>query len=74
MLERRHIAAALRRYADGQLTGAAIENWANAIEGRDDIGYEPRSTVGRLLHELANPVLTKPLSPSRATDLLTSVL
>jgi hypothetical protein len=73
MLERRHIAAALRRYADGQLTGATIENWANSIEGRDDIGYAPRSIVGRILHELANPILTEPLSPSRATGLLTSV-
>jgi hypothetical protein len=73
MLEQRHIAAALQRYADGQLTGATIENWANAIEGRDDIGYDPRSIAGRLLHELANPVLTEPLSPSRAAGLLTSI-
>jgi hypothetical protein len=72
-LERGHIAAALRRYADGQLTDVTIEEWANAIEGRDDIGYDPRSIVGRLLHELANPVLTEPLSPSRATGLLTLV-
>ena len=73
ILERRHIAAVLRRFVDGQLTGLDIEKWANAIEGRDDIGYDPRSIVGMVLHELANLVLAEPMSSGRAAELLTSV-
>jgi len=44
--------------------------WANAIEGRDDIEFNPDTTAGRLLHELANPVFTEPLTPARAAELL----
>jgi len=69
-LEQQHIASVLRRYCDNQLSSGDVEVWANAIEGRDDITYEPSSTAGRLLHELANPRLTAPLTPERAAELL----
>jgi hypothetical protein len=44
--------------------------WASAIELRDDIDYDPDSAAGRLLHELANPLLTLPLTSVRAAELL----
>jgi hypothetical protein len=69
-LEQRHLASVLRRYRDGNLSGEAVEIWANAIEGRDDIGYEPDTIAGRLLFELANPRLTARLTPARASELL----
>jgi hypothetical protein len=62
------ISEILRRYVDGNVTAGDVEHWANAIEGRDDIGIKPGATRA-ILHELANPVLTQPLTPSRATVL-----
>jgi|SRR5882672_4908595 len=73
MLEQQHLASVLRRYRDNELSREDVEIWANAIEGRDDISYEPSSAAGRLLHELANPRLTVPLTPERAAELLDSI-
>ena len=67
------LASVLRRYRDNELSSGDVEIWANAIEGRDDISYEPSSAAGRLLHELANPRLTAPLTPERAAELLDSI-
>jgi hypothetical protein len=72
-LEQRHLASVLRRYRDGNLSGEVVEAWANAIEGRDDVGYEPDAIAGQLLHELANPRLTAPLTRGRAVELLDSI-
>jgi hypothetical protein len=65
-----HLAFVLRRYRNSELTSSDVELWANAIEGRDDIEYDPDTNAGRLLHELANPVLTEPLTPARAAEML----
>ncbi|WP_156433858.1 hypothetical protein [Bradyrhizobium retamae] len=73
MLEQQHLASVLRRYHNNELSSGDMEVWANAIEGRDDISYEQSSAAGRLLHELANPRLTAPLTPERAAELLDSI-
>jgi hypothetical protein len=65
-----HIRHALRRYLHAELSAVQVEEWANAIECREDIAYEPCSPVGETLFELANPVLTLPLSLERAGELL----
>jgi hypothetical protein len=72
-LEQQHLASVLRRYRDNELSSGDVEIWANAIEGRDDISYEPSSTTGRMLHQLANPHLAAPLTPERAAQLLDSI-
>nr|WP_315466198.1 hypothetical protein [uncultured Rhodoferax sp.] len=59
----------LSRFDRGELAEADVEAWANALECREDIGYA-NSTVRELLHELANPLLTKRLTPPRAASLL----
>lgn len=40
-LRKQHIASILERYTQSSLTEAEVEAWANAIEGRDDLGLEP---------------------------------
>ncbi|HWG73117.1 MAG TPA: hypothetical protein VG184_03570 [Acidimicrobiales bacterium] len=57
-------------YLHGVLASAEVEEWAEAIEGRDDIGYEfPHGeTLKQLIFELANPLLTRQLEPSRARE------
>lgn len=71
-LKREHIEAALQRYLSGSLTREQLEDWANAIEGREDIEFD--GSYGQLLadivYELANPTLTQLLSKPRAIELI----
>lgn len=71
-LEARHLQSILARYRAGILSNAMVEAWANAVEGRDDVGIaSPR--VGEVLYELANPYLTEPLSKARAMALASNL-
>lgn len=67
-----HIANVLNRFVAGRMAATEVEAWANAIEGRDDIGFESASEqlLRELLHELANPLLTQSLTRERAVELL----
>ncbi len=49
----------LSLFKQGSLSAAEVEDWANALECRDDVGFST-SQVRELLHELANPLLTQP--------------
>ena len=71
-LTRNHLAMALRRYLQGELSDADIESWANQIEGREDIQFETDSEqeIEDVLYELANPLLTEALSLTRAKALI----
>ncbi len=71
-LTKKHIAMALRRYIQGELSESDIENWANQIEGREDVrfAFGHEQEVEDLIFELANPTLTYPLSIPRAKALL----
>lgn len=73
MLDKQHVLTVLRRFDAGELPGTEVEAWANAIEMRDDIGYDRETAVWDVLYELANPTLTEPLTRERA-DVLASVL
>lgn len=55
----------LSLFKQGSLSASEVEDWANALEGRDDVDF---ATVQarELLHELANPLLTQALSGERA--------
>ncbi len=65
-----HALSILRRFLGRSLSANKVEEWANAIEGREDIGFESRyeSILRDLIHELANPLLTRPLTYSSATE------
>lgn len=64
-LDSSDVGNALRQYLVGDLAGSEIEFWANAIEGRGDIGFQD-ARVRALLHWLANPVLEGPLDQASA--------
>jgi len=55
----------LSLYKRGSLSAAEVEDWANALECRDDVGFST-SQAHELLYELANPLLTQPLSGEQA--------
>ncbi|MCB2262904.1 MAG: hypothetical protein LGR52_08210 [Candidatus Thiosymbion ectosymbiont of Robbea hypermnestra] len=67
-----HIEDVLRRYLAGQLTANLVETWADAIEGREDIGMEERDEdfLREVIFELANPVLHRSLSEGYARSIL----
>ena len=54
------IASVLHRYEAGELSAAEVEDWANLIEGREDIDLDDRTSEA--IFDLANPVLQGPLS------------
>jgi hypothetical protein len=72
ILKKQQIVNILRRYLDGQLSRSDVENWANAIEGREDIEYESdfEEMLDEVIFELANPLLSRPLSPDSAREWL----
>lgn len=71
-LKASYVVNVLERYLQGELSSQEIELWANQIEGRDDVWFEVCSAheIEEVLYELANPVLTQPLSFGRAAELL----
>lgn len=62
----------LDSYVRGELTASAVEAWANAVEGRDDIGFELgfEGLLKQFLFDLATPELATPLTHGTATDWL----
>jgi len=71
-LTRVHIKEVLRRYLANELNEKQLECWANAIEGREDIAFETKNkdTIQNAIHQLANPLLTVPISITSARKLL----
>lgn len=59
---------AVRRYMDGSLSGNDFENWAEALTGRDDVGFDPRhaDVLKQFLFEVSTPELFEPLGGSVA--------
>lgn len=56
-----HLRRALQGFLAGHLPAEYLEDWANLIEGREDIRYQD-ALVGELIHELANPSIMGELS------------
>jgi hypothetical protein len=59
VLRRKHIAAVVRRFASAALTAQDVERWANLVESREDLGFEPRheEAIADALFDLGNPDL-----------------
>lgn len=72
ILSRGHIASVLQRYLNSKLASVEVEDWANAIEGREDIGYEKgcEELLNETIFQLANPVLAKELDDDFANELI----
>ena len=70
-LTRNHLVRVLDQYLDERLSAAAVELWAEVVEGRDDIalesGYE--DLLKETIFQLATTVINTELSPSKAQEL-----
>lgn len=63
-----HVVSILDRFLEGDLTAEQVERWGNLVEMRDDLDLAEgaKEAIGELIHELANPLLTEPLSKESA--------
>jgi hypothetical protein len=67
-----HIKEILGRFTNGAISDDHVEQWAEIIEVRDDIAFDPDSEakVKQVIHELANPILFGRLDHYRAQSLI----
>lgn len=67
-----HIILVLKKYVDGQIGSSTVQEWADTIHIRDDIGLDPvhENNLRDVLHELANPFLVQPLTLLSAKRLM----
>jgi hypothetical protein len=58
-----HIRNVLSSFYAGTIDSAQVRDWANRIEGRDDIGYEAggEGVVNEAIFWLANPYINYPI-------------
>ena len=71
-LKPQHITQILQSYLNHQITELEVENWANAIESREDIATE-NERLEQIIFDLANPLLTNSLTPKLAHHYLTQL-
>ena len=72
-LEPVHAFSVLSRFLAGELSVTDVEEWANAIECREDIGLDQEGLMESVVFELANPLITRPLTRQSATDLVSKL-
>ncbi len=75
-LESQHIITVLQRYLSGELSDPCVEDWANAVEGREDVGFESgfEDLLSEIIYKLANPRLTHSLSKNFAKNQLEQLI
>ncbi|MBB5159621.1 hypothetical protein [Saccharopolyspora phatthalungensis] len=59
---------AIEKFLVGNLSAQELEDWANAVEGRDDIDFAPEEMTD-LVAEIANPLLFEAITPESMTNL-----
>ena len=72
-LKTEHVVAILERYMSGNLASSTVEEWADAVELRDGVGFGPNGRVAEAIYELANPLITQRLSVQSASNLVASL-
>lgn len=60
---------ALMLYRDGVISADQLEEWADVVEGRDDIAFTSQLVID-LINQLANPLLFGRLTAERVDELL----
>ena len=71
-LESSDIISVLQRYKQGNLCAEDVEEWANLLEGRDDIRVT--KIIKSVVFTLANPAVEGALSPQIADSLIKTML
>ncbi len=60
----------VERYLRDEASAEAVREWADAVEAREDIGYEQgaEEVLSNFIFELANPEITRPLTQEVALN------
>lgn len=71
-LTRENIISILERYLQAELSRKNVEDWASAVECREDIefGMDDDDVTMDVIHDLANPALEGDLTPKAAAALI----
>jgi hypothetical protein len=74
-LKKEHLIHILNQYLNHSLSAIDLENWANAIECREDIIYETEDEnfINDIIFDLANPILNAPISPELVKQYITQL-
>lgn len=72
VLSRADVATILQRYLKSEIGNKQIEDWADFLEGRDDIAFEngAEAILNEVIHVLANPELHGNMTIKSAQELL----
>jgi hypothetical protein len=64
-----HVIHVLKTFQDGEYVAGDVERWANAVEGRDDIGLDDEAAplLKEAIFDLANPSLQGAITPEAAS-------
>lgn len=62
----------LSKFINQQISFSIIEDWANILEGREDIDYE-NEKIKELIYELANPLLFGALTNNKLIQMSSSL-
>ena len=69
-----HVRRVVERFLLGELTSSNVQEWAEAVELRDDVDFDDTELdLARLMFILANPEVNGPLTPERARELLSAL-
>ncbi|AZO54214.1 MULTISPECIES: hypothetical protein [unclassified Mesorhizobium] len=71
-----HVLSVLRRFQARELTASDVEAWADLIECREDIDYQPErdEEILEAIYVLANPVLNGLLDEALADQVIGPLL
>ena len=74
-LTSQHLLDLLTDYLSGNIDKAHVERWADAVEVRDDLYYEPKDekVIKDIVFDLANPLLSGPLTPEVAMRMISAL-
>lgn len=62
----------LKKYVEGLISNNALEEWANIIESREDVGYTPSESrlIKEIIFILANPDISMKLTKNNVCKLI----
>jgi hypothetical protein len=75
VLKSENIINILSEFIEGNITDEYVENWAEIIEVRDDIGFDEKNDneIKQAIHDLANPILSGTLNKEMAIKICHSL-
>ena len=75
ILDANQVKQILEQYLSGEISEDFVEDWANLIECRNDIGFDKKDAhlIKELMRVLANPHLTGRLTHNRAKFLIRDI-